>query len=71
MELPAFTEAVTTANQARVAEYGGRTGPDPSFPMLVTDANQLRQFFTVVGAYDHPDGPPDQPPPVPAAGDLE
>ena len=66
MELPAFTQAVTTANQVRVAEYGGRTGPDPSFPMLVTDANQLRQFFTAVGAYNHPDGPPAQPPPVSA-----
>ena len=63
MELAAFTQAVTTANQARVAEYGGRIGTDPSLPMLVTDTNQLRQYYTAVGAYDHPDGPPAQPPP--------
>ena len=30
--------------------------------MLVTDANQLRQFFTNIGAYSHPEGPPSQPP---------
>ena len=31
--------------------------------MLVTDANRLSQFMTDIGAYDHPDGPPVQPPP--------
>ena len=74
MELPAFTQAVTTANQARVNEYGGRIGADTSLPMLVTNVDQLRQFMTAVGAYDHPDGPPAQPPPpcglaVPDQGD--
>ena len=71
MELPAFTQAVTTAHQARVTEYGGRIAPADiqsraegvDLPMLVTDANQLRQFYTDTGAYDHPDGPPSQPPP--------
>ncbi len=65
MELPAFTQAVTAAHQARVTANGGRTRPDPSFPMLVTDANRLREFFSdpKVGAYDHPGGPPVQPPP--------
>ena len=71
MELPAFTQAVTTAHQARVTEYGGRIAPDDiqgraegvDLPMLVTDANQLRQFYTDVGAYDHPAGPPTPPPP--------
>ena len=65
MELPAFTQAVTTAHQARVAANGGRTRPDPNYPMLVTDANRLREYFSdpKVGAYDHPDGPPSQPPP--------
>lgn len=62
MELPAFTQAVTMAHQDRVTEYGGRIGADPSLPMLVTDTNQLRQYFISVGAYDHPDGPPAQPP---------
>ena len=66
MELPAFTLAVTTANEARVAAYGGRTGAAANLPMLVTNVDQLPQFMTAVGAYGHPDGPPAQPPPVPA-----
>ena len=32
--------------------------------MLVTNANGLTQFFRSIGAYDHPDGPPVQPPPA-------
>ncbi len=63
MELPAFTEAVTSANQERITEHGGRTHADEGYPMLITDANQLGQFFTDIGAYDHPEGPPVQPPP--------
>ena len=71
MELPAFKQAVTAANQARITEYGGRIAPATmtgnrvegvEWPTLVSDANRLRQFFTNVGAYDHPDGPPSQPP---------
>ena len=69
MELSALTQAVTTANQARVTEYDGRIGADASLPMLLTDANQLRQYYTDVGAYDHPDGTPVPPPPVPGEGD--
>ncbi len=65
MELPAFTQAVKMANQARVAANGGRTGSAPSFPMLATNVGQLRQFVTDVDGYNHPDGPPAQPPPVP------
>ncbi len=71
MELTAFTQAVTTAHQARIAEYGGRIAPndiqgraeDVDLPMLVTDANLLQQFCTDTGAYNHADGPPAQPPP--------
>ena len=63
MELPAFKQAVTKAHQERIAEYDGRIGPDENLPMLVTDANQLRQFYMDTGAYNHPDGPPTQPPP--------
>ncbi|CAI8040428.1 LRR receptor-like serine/threonine-protein kinase RCH1 [Geodia barretti] len=63
MELPAFTLAATAAHQARLTEYGGRTGSDTRLPMLVTDANRIRQYYTVIGAYNHPDGPPIQPPP--------
>ncbi len=61
--LPSFGTAVTTAHQERVAANGGRTRPDPTFPMLVTDANNLRDYFVEVGAYDDPDNPPAQPPP--------
>ena len=63
MDLPAFTQAVTTAHQARLTEYGGRIGPESDLPMLLTNANQIRQYYTAVGAYNHPDGPPVQPPP--------
>lgn len=73
MTLPDFSQAVTTAHQARMTEYGGRIAPDDiqsrkegvDLPMLVTDANQLRQYYMDTGAYDHPDGPPAQPPPAP------
>ena len=73
MELPAFTAAVTAAHNARMTEHGGRIGPEDiqgkregvDLPMLVTDANQLTQFYMATGAYDHPDGPPAQPPPTP------
>ena len=63
MELPAFTQAVTTANQERIIEYEGRIGADADLPDLITDANQLSQFYRDTGAYNHPDGPPAQPPP--------
>lgn len=72
MELPDFSRAVTAAHQARIAEYDGRIAPENiegraegvELPMLVTDANRLSQFYADTGAYDHPDGPPVQPPPV-------
>ena len=53
MELPALTRAVTAAHQARVAANGGRIGEDTGLPMLVTDANRLRQYFSdpKVGGY--------------------
>ncbi len=64
MELPAFRTAVAAAHQARLTANGGRTGPDPGYPMLQTDANRLTEFFTAIGAYNHPDGPPTPPPPA-------
>ena len=63
MELPAFTQAVIVANQARVADYSGRVGADPTYPMLVTNATTLHQYYIDIGATSHPDGPPAQPPP--------
>ena len=71
MEVPVFTQAVAAANQARVTEYGGRIAPSDinervngvELPMLVPDANRLRDFYTAIGAYSHPDGPPALPAP--------
>ena len=63
MELPAFTQAVTTAHQARVTEYEGRIGADADLPMLVSNVNQLRQYYTEVGAYASGVPVPAQPPP--------
>ena len=67
--IPALKLQVTEAHQARVIEYSGRIGTDKSLPMLLMDANQLRQYYTSVGAYDHPDGPPKKPPPAPGLDD--
>ena len=64
IELPAFRTAILAAQQARVVANDGRTQPDPSFPMLITDANNLRQYYVHAGAYSDPDGPPAQPPPA-------
>ena len=63
MQLPAFRQAVKAAHQARLSEHGGRTGAEAKYPMLVSDANRLSGFFREIGAYDHPNGPPVQPPP--------
>ena len=63
MELTALTSAVHTAHQERVTSNGGRIGEDTSLPMLVTDANQLRQYYTEVGAYAPGAPTPVQPPP--------
>ena len=66
MELPALTQAVTAAHQARVAANGGRIGEDESLPVLVTDANRLRQYFSdpKVGGYAPGVPTPAQPPPA-------
>ena len=62
LTVPAFKQAATAANTARVAANGGRTRPKPGYPMLVTNANNLRTFFVEIGAYDDPANPPEQPP---------
>lgn len=65
MELPAFTQAVTEAHQARMTEYEGRIGADENLPMLVIDANKLRDYYTEVGA--HAPGVPTPAPPPPTS----
>ena len=76
LELTAFTKAVTEAYDTRVIDYDGRVGPENieggkkgvDLPMLMTEVNQLSQFYINTGAYDHPNGPPAQPPPVLSCG---
>lgn len=65
IELSRFKQLVLSAHKARVAEYDGRIGADMSFPELMTDIHGLRGFMTNVGTYDHADGTPVAPPPVP------
>ena len=66
MTLPTLTRAVTEANQQRLAEFGGRIGAKEgiTYPMVVSDANDLQRFISDVGGYDDPDDLPLQPPPV-------
>ena len=70
MTLPAFSQAVTAANAARIAEYGGRVGSTTSsdlkagesLPMLITDINRLGTYLTGVSAAE--DDPPAKPAPA-------
>ncbi len=71
MPLSTFTQAVQTAHQARLTEYGGKIAPDTisgklegaTLPELISDANQLSQHYVATGESNHPDGPPELPPP--------
>ena len=63
-ELPRFKQAVAAAQATRIAANDGRTQPYPGHPKLITDVHDLPKFFTEVGAYDRPGGPPIQPPPA-------
>ena len=77
MELPRFKKEVLATNQARVSEYGGRTASEDvqsraegvELPLLISDIHDLDEFMANTGAYDHPDGTPVPPPPVPGEGD--
>ena len=74
IELPQFKQMVATAQAARVAANDGRVHPEGTLtlndtrilphPKLITDVHDLPKFYREVGAYDHPDGPPAQPPPA-------
>ena len=59
-----FKTLMAEAHQQRVTDWGGRVGPDAHVPVVHTDANTLHDFYVNIGAYDHPDGPPELPPPV-------
>ena len=69
VELPRFQQEVSQASQARLEAFDGRIGMDATLPMLVLDTNDLDEFMAGTGAYDHRDGPPVQPPPVPDEDD--
>ena len=77
MEIPRFKKEVLAAHQARVSEYSGRTASEDiqsraegvDLPALISDAHDLDEFMTSTGAYEHPDGTPVPPPPVPGEGD--
>ncbi len=68
-ELSHLEQKIVAAHQARVSEYGGRIGVDTSLPLLISDIHSLDEFMVSTGAYDHPDGTPVPPPPVPGEGD--
>ena len=68
--LATLKTGLVTANNARMEANGGRTAPpsetdglatNASWPMLVTDANDLRQHYIDIGEYDDPNGPPETP----------
>ncbi len=61
--LEEFVSEIKAAHEERVREYDGRIGADEALPKLVQRPSDLREYLMAVGAYDHPDGPPAQPPP--------
>ena len=66
-----LSRLVTEASESRISITGGRIANDPSFPLLVTDANYLQDFYVSVGAvYDGSDDATVLPPPVPGEGDV-
>ncbi len=65
IEYTEFVRQLKEASVNRIALTGGRIGEDPSLPMLVTDANKLRDFYGVIGAVYDGDDATVLPPPVP------
>ena len=56
--IPVFKQAAIAAQADRNAATGGRISATDGYPMLITDANDLAQYMTSVGAYARPEGPP-------------
>ena len=65
VEYTEFVSRLKEASVNRIALTGGRIGTDPSLPMLVTDANKLRDFYAAIGAFYEGDDATVLPPPVP------
>ena len=57
---------IKAAAVTRTERFGGRIGPDTELPMLVTDANRLKDFYIDVGAaYEGENATTVLPPPPP------
>ena len=69
LPLDEMIEDIKEASVERLAITGGRMGTDPALPMLVTDANELREFYATVGAVYEGDNATVLPPPVPGEDD--
>ena len=69
LPLDEMIEDIKVASVERLVITGGRMGTDPALPMLVTDANELREFYTTVGAVYEGDNATVLPPPVPGEDD--
>ncbi len=72
LDLP-LDEMIADVKQAAINRdtiTGGRIGIDPDLPMLITDAHNLRDYYTSVGAiYDDTENATVLPPPVPGEDD--
>ena len=72
MPLAELEQQVRAAAENRTAVTGGRIGIGKHLPLLVTDANELRAYYKVVGAvYDGSENSTVLPPPVPGADYLK
>ena len=69
--LSELVEQIKNAAENRAVVTEGRIGFDPRLPLLVTDANQLQDFFVSVGAVYEGDDATVLPPPVPGGDEPE
>ena len=69
--LDELIQEIKEAIETRTAQTGGRIGLDPTLPMLITDANNLQDFYQAVGAVYEGDDATVLPPPAPGQEDPE
>ncbi len=69
--LDELIQEIKQAIENRATQTGGRIGMDPSLPLLITDANDLQDFYQTVGAVYEGDDATVLPPPVPGQEDPE
>ena len=70
--LPTLKQKLLTAADARATEYGNKIGPSDieskkegaTLPAIQADGTRIKDFFTAIGAYTDPHGPPKPPPPA-------